>query len=197
MSWVIVAQWCHIWQHRSGSILTQVRACCPMTSSHYLYPSWLQWGSVVFTGVWFVKWTFIPHFLISPNNFWYWKTRACLGCVILLGQPRLVKELCWMPFLRTLSRNGQMIFNQILKVKVIFNTSCRIPCYIIGAKSGNSSSNPLQVIAGQGKFARILSQNGQNDLEGQKSMSPIFNTSWEYPRMHVWCKFGDSSPNLW
>ena len=29
------------------------------------------------------------------------------------------------------------------------------------------------------------------------SMTPIFNTRWEYPRMHVWCKFGDTSPNLW
>ena len=23
-------------------------------------------------------------------------------------------------------------------------------------------------------------------------MTPIFNTSPEYPRVHVWCKFGDS-----
>ena len=28
-------------------------------------------------------------------------------------------------------------------------------------------------------------------------MTPIFNNSWEYPRMHVWCKLGDSSSNLW
>ena len=28
-------------------------------------------------------------------------------------------------------------------------------------------------------------------------MTSIFNTSREYPRMHVWCKFGDSSSNLW
>ena len=28
-------------------------------------------------------------------------------------------------------------------------------------------------------------------------MTSIFNTCREYPRMHVWCKFGDSSPNLW
>ena len=30
-----------------------------------------------------------------------------------------------------------------------------------------------------------------------RSMTSIFNTSREYPRMQVWCKFGDSSPNLW
>ena len=30
-----------------------------------------------------------------------------------------------------------------------------------------------------------------------KVMTPIFNTSWEYPWMLVWCKFGDSRPNLW
>ena len=28
-------------------------------------------------------------------------------------------------------------------------------------------------------------------------MTLIFNTSWEYTRMHVCWKFGDSSPNLW
>ena len=28
-------------------------------------------------------------------------------------------------------------------------------------------------------------------------MTTIFNTSPEYPKMHVWCKFGDSRPNLW
>ena len=28
-------------------------------------------------------------------------------------------------------------------------------------------------------------------------MTHIFNISWEYLRMHVWCKFGDSSSNLW
>ena len=30
-----------------------------------------------------------------------------------------------------------------------------------------------------------------------RSITPIFNICWEYPRIHVWCKFGDSSPNLW
>ena len=50
---------------------------------------------------------------------------------------------------------------------------------------------------GQTKFPRILSQNGQNDLEGQSLWPPFFNTKPEYPRMHVWCKFGDSNPNLW
>ena len=30
-----------------------------------------------------------------------------------------------------------------------------------------------------------------------RSIDPIFNNNWEYPRLHVWCKFGDSSPNLW
>ena len=28
-------------------------------------------------------------------------------------------------------------------------------------------------------------------------MTSIFNTSREYPKMHVWSKFGDSSSNLW
>ena len=28
-------------------------------------------------------------------------------------------------------------------------------------------------------------------------MPPIFNISGENPKIHIWCKFGDSSPNLW
>ena len=28
-----------------------------------------------------------------------------------------------------------------------------------------------------------------------RSMTPIFNTSWEIPNMPIWCKFGDSSWN--
>ena len=44
---------------------------------------------------------------------------------------------------------------------------------------------------GQAECHRILSQNGQ------MSMTPTFNSSWEYPMMHVWCKFSDSSSNMW
>ena len=29
-----------------------------------------------------------------------------------------------------------------------------------------------------------------------RSMTSIFNNIWENPRMHIWCKFGDSSSNL-
>ena len=29
------------------------------------------------------------------------------------------------------------------------------------------------------------------------SMTPIFNTRQDYPRMRVWCKFGDFGTNLW
>ena len=27
-------------------------------------------------------------------------------------------------------------------------------------------------------------------------VEPILNTNWEYPKMHDWCKFGISNPNL-
>ena len=55
-----------------------------------------------------------------------------------------------------------------------------------------------ELLCGQAKFPRILSQNDQNDIEGHaRSMTSIFDTTQEYPKMHVWFKFGDSSPNLW
>ena len=38
---LVVAWWCHIWQHRSGSTLAQVMACCLTAPSHYLNQSWL------------------------------------------------------------------------------------------------------------------------------------------------------------
>ena len=49
---------------------------------------------------------------------------------------------------------------------------------------------------GQAEFPRILRQNGQHDLENQ-SITPIFNTNPEYPRMHICHKFDDSSSNMW
>ena len=50
-------------------------------------------------------------------------------------------------------------------------------------------------LCGQAKFPRILSQNGQK--LSWRSMTPIFNINGEYPMMHVWHKFSDSSSNLW
>ena len=52
-----------------------------------------------------------------------------------------------------------------------------------------------KLLHGQAKFPRILSQNGQNYLECQGQWPLILNNSWEYPMMHTWHKFGDSSPN--
>ena len=89
-------------------------------------------------------------------------------------------------------------------------------------KFGDSSPNLDELSRGQAKFPKILSQNGQNDLEGQGQW-PLFSIPSEsIPRcmfganlvilaqindelscgqtetqMHVWCKFGDSSSNLW
>ena len=54
-----------------------------------------------------------------------------------------------------------------------------------------------ELLRRQTKFLRILSQNSQNDLKGQGQWPPFLNTNCEHPRMHVWCKFGDYSPNLW
>ena len=62
-------------------------------------------------------------------------------------------------------------------------------------KFGHSNLNQLHVFRGQANFSSILSQNDQNDLKGQRSMTPTFNTSRMYSKMHVWCKFGESRPN--
>ena len=75
--------------------------------------------------------------------------------------------------------------------------AARIQRCIFGANLVNLAQIHWKLLRGQAEIPRILSQNGLTDLEGHRSMTAIFNTSWEYPRMHVWCKFGDSSPNLW
>ena len=49
----------------------------------------------------------------------------------------------------------------------------------------------------QAKFPRILSDSGLKWPWRLKSMTTIFYTNREYPKMHVWCKFGVSRPNLW
>ena len=67
----------------------------------------------------------------------------------------------------------------------------------IWCQFSDSSSNLLPIIA----WTSQISQNSKTKWPiwpwRSRSMTSIFNTSWEYPMMHVWGKFGDSSPNLW
>ena len=49
-------------------------------------------------------------------------------------------------------------------------------------------------LCGQARFPRILIK---ITLKINLSMTPIFNTRQDYPRMRVWCKFGDFGTNLW
>ena len=57
----------------------------------------------------------------------------------------------------------------------IFNTSCENPKMHIWCKLGDSSSSQIhyKLSRRQAKFPRILSQNGQNDLEGQGQWPPF------------------------
>ena len=57
-----------------------------------------------------------------------------------------------------------------------------------GAYFSASGSDSFQVIPRTSQIYKILCQNGQNYIEGQ---SPIFNSVWEYPMIHVGCKFGN------
>ena len=113
-------------------------------------------------GCWFqvpLAWNFV----VTDLN------KSTLEYVTPLSQPRSVHkcnvEGC---FLGILSQNGQMT----LKVKVNnphFQYQPWEWCIF-----GDCNSYPSQVIThGQGKFPRILSQNGQNDLEGQGLWPPF------------------------
>ena len=75
----------------------------------------------------------------------------------------------------------------------IFNTTGENPKMHIWCKFDDSTSKPWQVIA----WTSQISWNSKSKWPGRsRSMTPIFNTSWEYPNLHVWCKFGDSSSYL-
>ena len=73
----------------------------------------------------------------------------------------------------------------------------RIPRCIFGANLVIPAQNHYKLLRGITRCLWILNQNGQNDLEVSGSVTPIFNTSPDCPRVYVWCTFVDSSPNLW
>ena len=80
----------------------------------------------------------------------------------------------------------------------IFNTSWENPNMHNWSKFGDFNSNPLQVIMGvKPNFLENSKSKWPKWPWRSKSMTSIFNISWEYPRMYVWCKFGDPSSNLW
>ena len=122
-------------------------------------------------------------------------TRARLGRVAPLGRPRSVyKSNVECSFLNGMmakwpwrSRSMTSISNNSRE-----NTKMHIWC-----KFGDSSSNPLQVITQTSQISKNSMSKWPKWPWRWRSTNSIFNTSWEYSRMHVWCKFGDSSPNLW
>ena len=79
----------------------------------------------------------------------------------------------------------------------LINTIQEYPMVHVWCKFSDSSPNLWWVIM----QTRQISYN--SELKWPKwpwrsmSMSPIFNSSWKYPMVHVWHKFGDSSSNLW
>ena len=73
----------------------------------------------------------------------------------------------------------------------------RFPRCIFVANVVNPGQIPDEVSHGQAEFHRILSQNGQNYIEGQGEWPPILNNSRQCPKMPVCCKYVDSRSTLW
>ena len=61
----------------------------------------------------------------------------------------------------------------------------------------DSSSNQLNVTARTSRNSYNTESKRTKWPWRSRSTTSTFNTIWEYPRMHVRCKFGDSNPNLW
>ena len=130
--------------------------------------------------------TFFHIFFAMNWIYWVYQyhiTRARLRLVAPLGWPRSVyKSNVECNFL---SRND----GQTLKIKVNylhFQYHWANPKRHIWYRFGDSSSNPLQISWRQVKFRRILSQNVQNDLEGQGQWPPFSIPTESIPG----CMFG-------
>ena len=120
-------------------------------------------------------------------------TRARLGRVAPLGQPRSVYKSdveC-----RFVSWNGQMT------MKVTVNASH----FQYQLRETQDTYSVLFFILAQIHKKLLHWQDEIPEIWSKwpklpwrlRSMTSIFNTLQEYPRMHVWCKFGNCSPNLW
>ena len=79
----------------------------------------------------------------------------------------------------------------------IFNTSWEYPRMHVWCKFGDSSLNLWLVIEQTSQISQSFKSKWPKLPWRSGSMTSIFNTSQEYPRMYVWCKYGDSRPNLW
>ena len=73
----------------------------------------------------------------------------------------------------------------------------RIPRCILCANLVIPAQICLKLLCRQTKFPKILESKWSKWTWRSRSMTPIFNTSQEYTTVHIWCKFGDSIPNLW
>ena len=146
--------------------LRRSASTCSINSLHIWFRliMWDKCSSLVY----YLDVKFIPSLSISSNR----KKQARLGHVRPLGQPiSVIQEQRWMPVFEKKWpkwpwRSKSMTF--------IFSTIWEHPKIHVWCKFGDSISNLWRVITQTGKFPRILSQNCQNDLEGQGQL-PLFS----------------------
>ena len=79
----------------------------------------------------------------------------------------------------------------------IFNCSRKYPGMHAWCKFGNSSPNLWRDSARTSRISQISDSQWPKWPSRSRSITLIFDNSEEYPMMHVWCKFGNSSSNLW
>ena len=94
-----------------------------------------------------------------------------------------IQERWWMPFLELKWPNDHEGQGQWPPFSI---TAERIPRCIFGANLVIPAQIHYQLLHGEAKFPRILSQNGQNDLEGQSQWPPFSRLAESIP----WYMFG-------
>ena len=154
------------------STMVQVMAWCHQATSHYQSQCWPRFMS--------------PHGITRPP----WVNKSTLEWVTPLGQPRSVYKsdisCCFPEFRVEIVKWPQRSRSMTFSI-----TAERIPGCLFGANFVIVTQIHYELSCRQSKFPIILSHSSQNDLEDQGQ-----RPSWVYHRMHVLCKFGDSSSIL-
>ena len=144
------------------------------------------------------KWTWRPNSMTSIFNTSREYPRMHVWCKFGDSSPNLWQVIA---LTNQISKNSESKWPKWTwrpnSMTSIFNTSREYPRMHVWCKFGDSSPNLWQVIALTSQISKNSESKWPKWTWRPNSMTSIFNTSREYPRMHVWCKFGDSSPNLW
>ena len=143
-----------------------------------------RWPNLAGQGQW-------PPFSIPPD----WIIRCTFGAnLVVLAQMYYKESGRQAKFPRILCRNDHDSQDQWPSFSIPAES---IPGCILGATLVILAQIYEKLSHGQAGFPSISQSKWPKWPSRSRSMTLIFNSSLEYPKMHVWCTYGDSRANLW